>query len=159
MEWRRVLAKAFELPAAAIPGYGVAYLRNYLGRARSAEGRVRSWGPVFPGMSEYARTHDLVQTCALQWRACVDAATHDLELTPSDDRMVVRYEDFVRDPRDALDTVVARAGLRADARALEAARAMIEPGSVGKWRRGLSAVELAAVEGVCGTTLTELGYT
>ena len=88
---------------------------------------------------------------AWAWRRYVSAAraapAHTLE---------VRYEDIAADPAAAAALIAAR--LETDPEPLAEALAAVHSRSVGRWRRDLTAAQVADVEGEAGTLLRELGY-
>ena len=88
---------------------------------------------------------------AWAWRRYVSAAraapAHTLE---------VRYEDVAADPGAAAALIAAR--LETDPEPLAEALAAVHSRSVGRWRRDLTAAQVADVEGEAGTLLRELGY-
>jgi len=88
---------------------------------------------------------------AWAWRRYVSAAraapAHTLE---------VRYEDIAADPGAAAALIAAR--LETDPEPLAEALAAVHSRSVGRWRRDLTAAQVADVEGEAGTLLRELGY-
>jgi len=88
---------------------------------------------------------------AWAWRRYVSAAraapAHTLE---------VRYEDVAADPGAAAALIAAR--LETDPEPLAEALAAVHSRSVGRWRRDLTAEQVADVEGEAGTLLRELGY-
>jgi hypothetical protein len=88
---------------------------------------------------------------AWAWRRYVSAAraapAHTLE---------VRYEDIAADPGAAAALIAVR--LETDPEPLAEALAAVHSRSVGRWRRDLTAEQVADVEGEAGTLLRELGY-
>jgi hypothetical protein len=68
----------------------------------------------------------------------------------------VRYEQLVRDPAGAAAPVAARLGVDADL--VAAAFAQAHDTSAGRWRRDLTAEQLADVEREAGAALAALGY-
>jgi len=88
---------------------------------------------------------------AWAWRRYVSAAraapAHTLE---------VRYEDIAADPGAAAALIAAR--LETDPEPLAEALAAVHSRSVGRWRRDLTAAQVADVEGEAGTLLRELAY-
>ena len=67
---------------------------------------------------------------------------------------VIRYEDFVRDPRSAADSLAAYLGV--DPAGFRPAA--VHDRSIGKYRKGLTAGELDEVLSVAGDMLARLGY-
>ena len=88
---------------------------------------------------------------AWAWRRYVSAAraapAHTLE---------VRYEDIAADPGAAAALIAAR--LETDPEPLAEALAAVHSRSVGRWRRDLTAEQVADVEGEAGPLLRDLGY-
>jgi hypothetical protein len=88
---------------------------------------------------------------AWAWRRYVSAAraapAHTLE---------VRYEDIAADPGAAAALIAVR--LETDPEPLAEALAAVHSRSVGRWRRDLTAEQVADVEGEAGPLLRELGY-
>lgn len=91
-----LLPKMRMFPWLRSSGYAVRYARSALGRLLGSEAHVRTWGPVYPGMTEDASRLPLLDVCAKQWLACADAFDADRATLPV--CHVVRYEDLARDP-------------------------------------------------------------
>ena len=88
---------------------------------------------------------------AWAWRRYVTAAR-----AVPDRTVELRYEELVADPVSAADGVAAALG--AAPGTLRSAFSAAHAGSVGRWRRELSAQQLADVEAEAGGLLAELGY-
>jgi hypothetical protein len=98
----------------------------------------------FPQVSEARRA-------AWAWRRYVTAARAVPERT-----VELRYEELVADPASTADRVSAALG--AVPGPLRSAFSAAHASSVGRWRRDLSAQQLADVEAEAGELLAELGY-
>lgn len=101
---------------------------------------------------EFTRAREAARA-AWAWRRYVSAARaaapgHTLE---------VRYEDVAADPGAVAKLIAAR--LDTDPKPLAEALAAVHGRSVGRWRRDLTAEQVADVEGEAGELLRELGYT
>jgi len=99
---------------------------------------------------EFTRAREAARA-AWAWRRYASAArtapAHTLE---------VRYEDVAADPGAAATLIAAR--LETDPGPLAEALAAVHSRSVGRWRRDLTAEQVADVEREAGTLLRELGY-
>jgi hypothetical protein len=99
---------------------------------------------------EFAQVSD-ARRAAWAWRRYVTAARAVPERT-----VELRYEALVADPTAAADAVTAALG--AAPGPLRTAFSAVHGNSVGRWRRELSAEQLADVEAEAGGLLAELGY-
>jgi hypothetical protein len=88
---------------------------------------------------------------AWAWRRYVSAA----RASPAN-TLEVRYEDIAADPGAAASLIAAR--LETDPEPLAEALAAVHGRSVGRWRRDLTAEQVADVEREAGPLLRELGY-
>ena len=110
---------------------------------------ARFW--VEPGREEeFGRVSDATRA-AWAWRRYVTAADAVPEQT-----VRVRYEELVADPACAAEPVAARLGLETDLVTRVFAEA--HDTSAGRWRRDLTAEQLADVEREAGAALVGLGY-
>jgi hypothetical protein len=110
---------------------------------------ARFW--VEPGREEeFASVSDATRA-AWAWRRYVTAARSVPERT-----VEIRYEQLVSDPLAAAAPVAERLGV--DAALVGAAFAQAHDTSAGRWRRDLTAEQLADVEREAGQALVALGY-
>jgi len=110
---------------------------------------ARFW--VEPGREEeFASVSDATRA-AWAWRRYVTSASSVPERT-----VEVRYEQLVADPAAAAGPVAARLGV--DSALVTAAFAKVHDRSAGRWRRDLTAEQLADVEREAGDALVGLGY-
>ena len=118
--------------------------------ARLAFGpHARFW--VEPGReAEFEQVSD-ARRAAWAWRRYVTAAAAMPERT-----VELRYEQLVADPRGAAEPVAERLGVAVEP--VAEAFSAVHDRSAGRWRRSLTAVELADVEGEAGEALAALGY-
>ena len=99
---------------------------------------------------EFTRAREAVRA-AWAWRRYLSAARAAPEHT-----VEVRYEEIAADPGAAAALIAAR--LETDPEPLAAALAAVHGRSVGRWRRDLTAEQVADVEREAGPLLRELGY-
>jgi hypothetical protein len=95
---------------------------------------------------------------AWAWRSYVSAGRAAVTAGPAGAgrTLEVRYESMARDPERTAQEIAGRLG--ADAAALTRALARAQDTSVGRFRRDLTAEQLAEVEREAGVLLGELGY-
>jgi Sulfotransferase family len=131
--------------------------RGWLSAERSGADDARlAFGPharfwVEPGREEeFSRVSDATRA-AWAWRRYVTAAGAMPERT-----VEVRYEQLVAAPSAAAEPVAAAIGVETGLVADAFAR--VHDRSAGRWRRDLSADQLADVEREAGATLVALGY-
>jgi hypothetical protein len=98
----------------------------------------------FEGVSEARRA-------GWAWRRHLTAAR-----TAAPDALEVRYEELAADPRAVAARIAER--IDADPEALAEALGAMHAESVGRWRKDLTAEQLAEVEAEAGPLLRELGY-
>ncbi len=110
---------------------------------------ARFW--VEPGReAEFEQVSD-ARRAAWAWRRYVTAAAAAPERT-----VELRYERLVADPRGAAEPVAER--LRVAVEPVADAFAAVHDRSAGRWRRDLTAEQLADVEDEAGEALERLGY-
>jgi hypothetical protein len=100
---------------------------------------------------EFTRAREAARA-AWAWRRYVSAA----RAAAPDHTLEVRYEDIAADP-EAAATLIA-ASLETDPQPLGEALAAAHGRSVGRWRRDLTAEQVADIQGEAGMLLRELGY-
>ena len=110
---------------------------------------ARFW--VEPGReAEFEQVSD-ARRAAWAWRRYVTAAAAAPERT-----VELRYERLVADPRGAAEPVAERLGVAVEP--VADAFAAVHDRSAGRWRRDLTAEQLADVEDEAGEALERLGY-
>ena len=131
--------------------------RGWLNASRTGADDARlAFGPharfwVEPGREEeFASVGDATR-CAWAWRRYVTAA----RVAP-DRTVTLRYEDLVADPAAVAVPVAQRLGMPVEPVAEALGR--VHDRSAGRWRRDLTAEQVAEVEAEAGDLLAELGY-
>ena len=115
------------------------------------------WGPHFPGIREVRSQHSVLETCAIQWRESVVAASKGLEDVPAPQQMTLRFEDFVEDPAGWLERIFEFLQLSPDTEMVERSRTEVRPEFASKWK-SQSRGEMGAIVPLISDTLEELGY-
>jgi hypothetical protein len=142
-ELRYLLEKLRWVPVRDILHYGLRYLRYQLGRLQgNNNGAQSSWGPRFTGLDRLVAEKELVEVCAIQWRACVQAAEASLRRLPQEQTLTLRYEDLVADPAGVARQVYQHVGLNFTDACANFARQKVHSGNLEKWRQRLSTEDL-----------------
>ncbi len=115
------------------------------------------WGPRFPGIREAIRERSLIEVCALQWQACVDAESAFFEAHPEVDVIHVKYEDLCANPRDQIEAIFRFCGLEMN-EAIAAKSGELMAPDWDAWRKKLKPEEIDKVDALVGDTLARLGY-
>jgi hypothetical protein len=153
-----LMKKARYVPLTDLPYYAARYAGVRLKRLIKREKKLSTWGPRFEELDEIARSKPLPVTCALQWKACVTAATESLEKLPDEVATTVTYEEFVQDPARHTAGILRFLGVEPEPDRLDEAVAGVTNASVGRWQHELDREMRRNVEEAIGPTLTSLGY-
>ena len=116
------------------------------------------WGPKLNDMDELLNRYSIEEVCALQWKRCVDAAAEALSERPTDRRVEVGYEDFVRNPEKELFSLAGFLGLEIDDILCREAVAAVTPRSIGKGRKALGAEAVRRLMPFIQDTMARYGY-
>lgn len=103
---------------------------------------VRSWGPMPVAADELVGLTEYEQV-AMQWVAITDAIGQSLVGIPEERKVVVRYEEFLRDPDGVLDEVVLKFGLERFQRPLSV---KVRGDRMEGWRQEIPGEELSRIE-------------
>lgn len=94
--------------------------------------------------------------CALRWRGAVRLAARLRQALPADQLKTLRYEDMIRNPREAAGTLTDFTGTTVAAPIMSNHRKVKRES--GTWYQSLSLSELSDVDKVAGDELGRLGY-
>lgn len=153
-----LLEKLRWVPASDLPRYLIRFVVFQFGRLGSREGAPASWGPRFQGLEESFSGLSLLEVCALQWKACVNAAGDSLAGFPAEQSLTLRYEDLIGDPKAATERVYCFLDLpwqEATPRFLEG---LIRRDREQVWRQRLSQTEIKSLNRLIGPELEKWGY-
>jgi hypothetical protein len=123
-------------------------------------GPYASWW-VEDGREREFETASDIHRMIWAWRRYVEAGLRDGPPLGPQRYLEIRYEDLVADPRRHGERMLDFMGIMrpASRSAFVVALERADPGSVGGWRRELSASDLAVIEADSGELLRRLGYT
>ena len=158
LDLRYIAKKARYVPKLDLPYYAGKYLGNRIYRLISGQKRLAFWGPQFIGIHEMLATHTLEQVCAAQWARSVARAREDFGRIDPARLHTIRYEDFVTNPREELQSLIAFLNTGAANVPLAAMAAGVGTQSVGNWRRELPIEVLASIQPIMTGQLKACGY-
>jgi hypothetical protein len=104
---------------------------------------------TWSGLSDAAK-------CALRWRGAVRLAARLRQTLPADQLKTLRYEDMIRNPRDAAGTLTAFTGTTIAAPIMSNHRKV--KSQSGTWYQSLTLSEVSDIEKIAGEELARLGY-
>ncbi|MGE0233016.1 MAG: sulfotransferase [Flavobacteriaceae bacterium] len=128
-----LIAKLRYAPPGDVPHYACRFIANRWHQLRSGMRRQALWGPRFPGIGDYAASHELIEICARQWAECVSASDRAFAAMPPQKVFPMRYEDFIAAPAETLDRLGAWYGEDIAGRVSRSAFAAIRHSGKG-WR-------------------------
>jgi hypothetical protein len=110
-----------------------------------------------PGLRGISRQYELLETCALQWKICVETVREDWGEIPPARCMEVHYETLVNEPRPVLDRILSFAELEMSP-SVERRVEGVSNDRVSVWRAQMSPRQRETVESLIGDMLEALGY-
>ncbi len=155
---RYIFRKLRYVPLLDIPFYGLRYIWSHIYRYFSNEERVAFWGPSFSGFDKIIKTHTLNETCALQWKGCVDASEDAFKSISKTRFLRVYYESFVLNPEVELSRILDFLEISVPTAELRRVTGPISAASIGIGRRQLGLEEVKKLDKLVGDTMRNLGY-
>lgn len=122
-------------PISQLHLYAAQYARQQYEKRVLGRTYLSMWGPRYRGIHQDVGTQDLMTVIARQWAVCSRKAEEDLAAFPAGSVLRLRYEDFVQDPVQHIQPVLAHCGLEMTDEVLAAARQTVDPDRREKWRR------------------------
>jgi hypothetical protein len=123
----------------------------------SNELRVSTWwGPKPHDFRELQERLPLEELAFTQWQRCVEQAAAGFEGIPQQQLLTVRYEDYVRDPRQQTERILAFVGRPELIDRVTIGQ--VSTSSVGKGRAQLGADAVRRLEALGGGTLEKYGH-
>jgi hypothetical protein len=131
---RRLMERIEETPKTQLHYYLGRYLIDHF-RVRVLRKRPTYYGVRYPGFGEDREKFSRMQMIAKQWEACAQAA--DLALARIDPLLVhrIRYEDFVANPVEEFDRILAHFELSMTPELKQKLSSWVDAGRQQKWRR------------------------
>ena len=98
LDLRYTLKKLQYVPKKDLPFYVWRYGINRLLRFFRGKNHLSFWGPVYKGMAKDANLISLAEVCSKQWSTCTLRANLASGIIPNEQKIYLKYEDFVTDP-------------------------------------------------------------
>jgi len=152
-----LLAKLKTFPWLAGARYGFSYARRVVSRKLGLTPHLSSWGPRYNNIDDDVCQYPLLQVCARQWIACVEAYEQAKQQLQPEQIVEVRYEDVVANPTAILEPLCEQLRIKDPSAVLDYAQRTIVQRNVGK-RSRLSNEQLAEVSELQSGVLERWGY-
>ena len=130
-------AKVRNTPLRDLPIYAWRFVKGRLDMFAGRREHLAFWGPQFPGMASLPADTPLLELCARQWAASVDASDAGFGILPADRWFAIRYETLTSAPVETIAEICRFLGADIDRSAIQQAAAAISPSSVGRGRAAL----------------------
>ena len=153
-----ILEKVRFVPKMDLPYYALRYFWARFYRFFSKEKRLAFWGPALDDMQDILQKHDLDEVCALQWQKCVEQSENAFSTMPEGKVLRIRYEDFVRAPKEELQRILDFMGREVSDESISSAVAAVSAKSLGKGRQSLGEAKVKQLEELVGDTLRRYDY-
>ena len=154
-----VLKKARYIPVLDIPFYASRYLYNRGFRLFSVDKKLSFWGPKLDNMKDILRENTLEEVCAMQWKESILRAENSFSCIDSNRVYTIRYEDFVRDPKDQLKKILCEFMCLDEAKYYSLNTFNnITQSSIGKGYKDLNQEQINLLKLLLNETLNKYGY-
>ena len=153
-----VLRKARFVPASDLPYYALRYLRSRIGRLRSSDRRLTTWGPVLPEMLNAERPNDLAELCAHQWQVCVERSLDSFDSMSGDRVLKIAYEKLVEDKTVHASRIEEFLDLNVNALTGSTFLGEISTESIGMASAEMSPETISRINHIIGPTMRRLDY-
>jgi len=111
VEKKYLLKKLKHVPIQQLLTYGLKYFKRNANKTKSDY----FWGVKTPDLIKDLNTIPRIQAIANQWDFCVSRMLEDKNLIDKNNIVHVFYEDFVKQPKNAIDQIISKFNLDLDA--------------------------------------------
>lgn len=132
------------------------FVKNYF--FSRLTGRRATWGPRVPGLSQFARTHDVAETAAFQWKTINHIALEDLSRLPRHTWLLVRFEDLLNNPAEQMRRIADFCQVRNINMLVEFAQQFIQPNHSFPKKISPTPAQWQAIGRIINPLQTRLGY-
>lgn len=157
LDLKYILRKARYVPLSDLPYYAARYFWNRIHKLFAHEKRLAYWGPRLNGIDSYPN-QTLAETCAVQWRECVNSAERDLSKVPSTRVHVLNYESFVNNPGLELMKIARFLNIAMSQEESELFTTDVVKDSIGKSGKDLTAEDIERIMPIMEDALKKHGY-
>ena len=153
-----VLRKARFVPPSDLPYYALRYLGSRIGRLKSSDRQLTTWGPVLPDVLNAERPNDLAELCAHQWQVCVERSLDAFDSISEDRVLRIAYERLVEDKATHASRIEEFLDIDVNSLAGSAYLGEISAHSVGKASAKMSSEAITKINQIIEPTMQRLGY-
>lgn len=129
--WHRIL----ETPKSQLHYYAWRVLVDHYRTRVLRRKHVSVWGVRYPGINQDINEMTIEEVIAKQWSEASRIAEADLAQIDPEIVLCVRYEDFVADPVNTFDRILAHFDLRITPELVRSLEETVDPNRQSKWRR------------------------
>jgi hypothetical protein len=115
------------------------------------------WGPRFKNWREVYSQSSLLQFNAHQWRACVQCIQRDWGLIQPQNRLTVRYEDLITNPKTKINEILDFIGVKSS-KDFMASLPELKASNYNKWKNEFTKGQLKKIYSILTPQLQQLGY-
>lgn len=120
--------------------------------------RLDFWGVRPPGWQQWLETLTPNQIIAHQWSAAIAAAVEDFQALPDSQKLLLRYEDLVAEPKATLSRIADFLQLSDHQEIIELAQRSVQGSGSDRWMEELDPQVLQEIRPIIEPTLVRLGY-
>jgi hypothetical protein len=153
-----ILKKIPYIPLFDIPLYGFRYISSRIYKLFSKEKRLSLWGPKFKDLDLVLENHTLEETCALQWKRCVDVSEDFFKNTPKEKFVKVKYEDLVTNPKEELLKILKELNIPIGGISVKDIVKSVNTSNIKKGRRSLDKNQFKSIFNLIKKTLERQKY-
>jgi hypothetical protein len=158
-DWRYIFKKARTYPLLETPGYALKYIRKAILRnPKKDQNNSAVWGPAYQGIKGDLQTSGMWQVCAIQWAKSIEKAFQGLEAIHAEKVFLIRYEDFVQEPKNWLEKIGGFLSIDANQYNDPENLNLITTGNIGKAKGTLSVEQKVAIKPHMKPAMELCGY-
>jgi len=116
------------------------------------------WGPRFKGWEKAFDECSRLEFNALQWAHCVSAVRDNWALIPDENKVEIRYEQFISEPRRILTDLFDRMDV-SPPQSFFSSIPQLKKTNFNKWQREFTSAQIDQIKPILNPLLDRLGYT
>jgi len=147
-----ILKKARFIPIPDLPYYSLKYIGNRFSKLISNEDKLSYWGPKYNGFEEDAKTKNILEISAIQWKKSVELSYHSFKKMDKSKYIAVDYNTFVSKPNKELERIITFLGLDFPSEKINTIVENVSKKSLGKGYTQLSSEQVNRVKEIVGNT-------
>ena len=145
-------------PLLDLPLYLWRYIESRVDIILKRQQHLSYWGPQFEGLTEIKPGTPLLEICAHQWAACVDASDRSFNKIDQNRWMKLKYEELVHNPQAEFKKIHQFLGNQINGETLKSTLTEVSSKSVGKANKTLNTMP-PSVTSILESPMRLHGYT